>query len=815
MSSAHDIQDDGYQSTSSSTLFGQSIPLPSYTKQHSEILDNHDSHDAKPTHKKPHDPSPSLPSSSSSSSSKKKTIYHPDIVGSKAFPNSSRTPDSSPDRRLLTSNKNLYSSSGSGSDSGTNNSNNNNNKKMKNIISTSSDNSSNNNNNNDDDDENLFMSEPSLTEDAGTTTTVGSPTSKRQNTNQLNVVVGEDIDILRRSSSNTSLSSLGSPSITISKRKVAIVSSSSTSQNELISKQKNTSTGTASGNKKLLVPSLPTLTDVVDDQSKEISSGGNADEIHDKAAITQVDKILKSTTEMSQNENIDNTRTKLHVYISPRLQSNYDWADSKSHDDSKESAHIVTSSTEPNQKSSSSEVHGQSSVKYNQEVGRVINNESLCIPPLQDDTDNISIGESLQNNDNINQRTSEEEYNLESPPKIEKTLDLSSSNKNVASPFKIEQNKNFGSDENDSVTPRRKTSRSDSGPEDNLLDDERKPRAQRKRINSDGKRAPKHRRKKSGDEAAVKMFTGSAEWIGMELDQLPLPSQNEEEEEEDEEDVQNDNSEDLKVNPNSSFSTIRTEERSNRRKGRHGSKDQLLPQHSTTGDLTTSTSDLGVMPAHEFSKYARSSGDVEQGINYPSVYTYEASDYNSDNKSETKYESNQVPLGDASVSSVGSQGTAFSWISNRVSLLSNRDDIRSIGNTLESTPQRDLGYHSPIPEDAGASNTSGTNSYRMQDHHRKNMAVYDDIEMKLGHLSENLLQPELEVNDPKKTFTCPRCGKKQRRFFTATSVPESLENPINFMVAYFVVYVMLALFIFGIEVRCINNSILAVWLNIV
>ena len=95
------------------------------------------------------------------------------------------------------------------------------------------------------------------------------------------------------------------------------------------------------------------------------------------------------------------------------------------------------------------------------------------------------------------------------------------------------------------------------------------------------------------------------------------------------------------------------------------------------------------------------------------------------------------------------------------------------------------------------------------------MAVYDDIEMKLGRLSENLLQPELEVNDPKKTFTCPRCGKKQRRFFTATSVPESLENPINFMVAYFVVYVMLALFIFGIEVRCINNSILAVWLNIV
>jgi len=58
-------------------------------------------------------------------------------------------------------------------------------------------------------------------------------------------------------------------------------------------------------------------------------------------------------------------------------------------------------------------------------------------------------------------------------------------------------------------------------------------RPRRKRSYENGKRPTYHRRTRSGDEAAATLMAGGREWIGMELDQLPLPNEREDEDEDD------------------------------------------------------------------------------------------------------------------------------------------------------------------------------------------------------------------------------------------------------------------------------------------
>ena len=56
-------------------------------------------------------------------------------------------------------------------------------------------------------------------------------------------------------------------------------------------------------------------------------------------------------------------------------------------------------------------------------------------------------------------------------------------------------------------------------------------------------------------------------------------------------------------------------------------------------------------------------------------------------------------------------------------------------------------------------------------------------------------------HDPKKypTYVCPRCGMRQREFFTITDAPRQLEGPSSYLAVYFTIYVIASLFIFGLE----------------
>ena len=49
------------------------------------------------------------------------------------------------------------------------------------------------------------------------------------------------------------------------------------------------------------------------------------------------------------------------------------------------------------------------------------------------------------------------------------------------------------------------------------------------------------------------------------------------------------------------------------------------------------------------------------------------------------------------------------------------------------------------------------------------------------------------------TFVCPVCKTRQREFFTSSSAPSQFQGPAGYLALYFAIYVIAALFIFGLE----------------
>jgi len=416
-------------------------------------------------------------------------------------------------------------------------------------------------------------------------------------------------------------------------------------------------------------------------------------------------------------------------------------------------------------------------------------------------------------------------------------------------------------DDNDSITPKRKTSTSKSTSpnnrspnnrkyrsDDNIAteaDDEGIPRQQRIRIYSDGKKAPKHRRIKSGDDAAATLLTGSADWIGMEMDQLPLPEKLKNLDEDDDDDTESEQitkpeSWLMKRRNANAAGQVQTSESDMSKKTDRDALSSSTKTLKARGDGGGNDSLMPIqpilrnpMPVEEFSKYAIGSEDIETGTVSPSRFSkssqkhfshvpkeeFESTevDENESSKAGKGYNmTRQSSFADDSVCSAGSHGSAsvFSWISNKISLLSHRDDgILSSGKIdeyfggIDSSFHRESQRHSPIHEDVTPTSmsTPGTSlvgqGNDIHEPQMKKVSIHETVRespmLSLDKYSEYPFQPILDRNDSKlPTFTCPRCKTEQREFFTVSTVPKSfsLEIPAGFMITYF-----FSLFTFGLE----------------
>ena len=391
-------------------------------------------------------------------------------------------------------------------------------------------------------------------------------------------------------------------------------------------------------------------------------------------------------------------------------------------------------------------------------------------------------------------------------------------------------------EEEDSITPKRKTSGPPSAaqslssgssgrrkrvikslslslpPEndrfhDRLADDEGDPKERRKRVYSGDKRAPGHRRNRSGDDAAATLLTGSAEWIGMELHKLPLPNQREDDDDNDEDNV----------DPQKSQSDERI------------GLNRKPPPRRRSRKWSSGMSIRNTISADDVDMISRSPNALEEGIStrFSPRLAGRSITEPVDVLVLSPRAGLQRSISFSEISASSFAESQFSWISNRTSIAtketskdglndSGRSDTDTFGlalnsygstNMAETTPLIGNKHHiSLAPHEAIAQGLPNMDrDIEMQEEQMKKIEAYDAHVRSLNHLphpSPSVKPPLIEANKNKfyPTFTCPRCKTVQREFFTVASAPKEFESPAGYLVSYFVIYMIMSLFIFGMEV---------------
>uniref|UniRef100_A0A7S3VAR4 Potassium channel domain-containing protein n=1 Tax=Chaetoceros debilis TaxID=122233 RepID=A0A7S3VAR4_9STRA len=366
-----------------------------------------------------------------------------------------------------------------------------------------------------------------------------------------------------------------------------------------------------------------------------------------------------------------------------------------------------------------------------------------------------------------------------------------------------------------------------------------KPR--RRRVGSSGKGAPGHRRTRSGDGAAATLLTGSSEWIGMELDNLPLPNQRDVDVDEDEiskdEDIKNKNG---------------IHRRRGKRKSKEGAAWNAIRNAISADEEDLIGKAYNPLPMEE-SISTRFSPRIAGESGESTIEGKEASLALGGGGTGDAPSSSFKPLqrshsfGDYSVSTAESH---FSWISNRTSLnyagdrssvfssdfLSGTERSLASGIGIDASgaavaaaasehghghglsmmktppsgnlPHRNNHSHSPfgIMNEPKQQHPNDLTKNEIGNHFRP-VGVGVGVGNHLHHQAgleilqkQSMLESERpRLNKDCPTFKCPGCNTVQREFFTVSSAPKEFEGPAGYLVSYFVLYMILSLFIFGVE----------------
>eukprot|EP00557_Chaetoceros_sp_GSL56_P007524 CAMPEP_0176496404 /NCGR_PEP_ID=MMETSP0200_2-20121128/11173_1 /TAXON_ID=947934 /ORGANISM="Chaetoceros sp., Strain GSL56" /LENGTH=1333 /DNA_ID=CAMNT_0017894349 /DNA_START=770 /DNA_END=4771 /DNA_ORIENTATION=+ len=316
------------------------------------------------------------------------------------------------------------------------------------------------------------------------------------------------------------------------------------------------------------------------------------------------------------------------------------------------------------------------------------------------------------------------------------------------------------------------------------------------RANSSDKR---HHRTRSGDDAAAMILTGSSEWVGMELHKIPLPS--ERDVDDDEDTVESSNQ---VINDNAESGRYRRRVR-NSQAGMGSDRKNISP-------------DATEFKFHEV-------GSMKDGIS-----TRFSPRIASDMKFEAVDHFDSSPLrrsqsfGEASVSTADS---SFSWISRGTSFVLKESDPQKNSNPTDnnvdergfllSSRKTYNSLSSSIPQSANNKSiplgTQDVLSHVIPDvdgdleiqEEQTNISGKITVQSKLTSVNESIKfsigpsksQAELKKDYP--TFTCPKCNTLQREFFTVSSARTRFESPSQYIAIYFFMYMIMSLFIFGME----------------
>lgn len=462
---------------------------------------------------------------------------------------------------------------------------------------------------------------------------------------------------------------------------------------------------------------------------------------------------------------------------------------------------------------------------------------------------------------------------------------------------------------------------------DEPLDWEAKHSADDEKTAPSSERAPRrqrrggpggHRRTRSGDAAAASLMTGGQDWRGMQIDQLPIPSEHDDEEDEHDH-SHDDDSEEISTpnNTNSNVSSSSGQDSasptSNNRMDANGVVDAAgggfavggsgnknargfkrprrnqrvrrpVPRTMERFDTGSTTPDEDQqhqqgMSRDAFSRYALESPRVvpkyvgraspsNESLSTIDNYMSDSSghagadtrcralsdvDFHIPNRGRRTYSEadvSQPVLLERRVSEIifDSQGqpSPFTGLygNNYDPRLSSSDPRYAymynqypFGGAPETLNEQD-GYQFGVVEDASPDDT-GSEYSRSDDAMEDESDIHSnrlryDPNMQLDELERRLEDKEMrgrsqhvlrqrlspfqkfgKMASPRSrrasymptshsvgdypTFVCPVCKTTQREFFTASSAPSQLQGPTGYLALYFAIYVIAALFIFGLE----------------
>ena len=322
----------------------------------------------------------------------------------------------------------------------------------------------------------------------------------------------------------------------------------------------------------------------------------------------------------------------------------------------------------------------------------------------------------------------------------------------------------------------------------------------------------RHRRTRSGDDAAATLLTGSAEWAGMELHKFPLPKDR------DADDDDHDDKHDLMSKHLTDQSSSWDQGVGRKGQRRKPKRNSHIFSDNETVRQAISADDVDLMMA-----MAKSPNALEEGISTrfsPRVAGMGGSDSPDANiDSDVFYPrvpalERNLSFGDVSASTAES---SFSWISRGTATIAKEYDMNLTKGSLlplsdnaatamltppiNNKPCATTGLLQPIA--VACAVPSIDRDVEMQAEQRKKEDAFDAHMRELRNAPPSPTRaPKLEVDSSKEypTFTCPRCKTIQREFFTVTSAPKRFESPAQYIVLYFFMYMIMSLFLFGMEV---------------
>jgi hypothetical protein len=158
-----------------------------------------------------------------------------------------------------------------------------------------------------------------------------------------------------------------------------------------------------------------------------------------------------------------------------------------------------------------------------------------------------------------------------------------------------------------------------------------------------------------------------------------------------------------------------------------------------------------------------------------------------------------LSFGDASVSTADS---SFSWISRGTSFFLKESDNQHAAktrdaayNSISSRPQSDERNLVKVGAQEAATHIIPEYDVEMQAESLGKRSEYS----KTKHLKPSKPQADGKKDYP--TYECPRCNTSQREFISISSVGKRFESPSQYIAIYFFIYMLMSLFIFGMEVR--------------